>query len=49
MKLCWLKCVLDGQLYRFTGIADTDTGIEDNVVINENIQKQLIIVILTFS
>ena len=29
--------VLDGQLYRFTGIADT--GIEDNVVINESIKK----------
>ena len=37
MKLCILKCVLDSQLYRSTGIADT--GIEDNVVINENIQK----------
>ena len=32
-----LKCVLDRQLYRFTGIVDT--GIEDNVLINENIQK----------
>ena len=37
MKLYVLKCVLDGELYRFTGIADN--GIEDNVVINENIQK----------
>ena len=37
MKLCVIKCVLDGQLYRFTGKADT--GIEDNIVINENIQK----------
>ena len=37
MKLRVLKYVLDGQLYRFTGIVDT--VIEDNVVINENIQK----------
>ena len=33
MQLCVLKYVLD----RFTGIVGT--GIEDNVVINENIQK----------
>ena len=37
MKLCLLKYILDGQLYRFTGIVDT--GIKDNLVINENIQK----------
>ena len=47
MKLRVLKCVLDGQLYRFTGTVDT--AIEDNVVINENIQKWLIISILNFS
>ena len=32
-----LKCVLDDSFYRFTGVADT--GIENNVAINENIQK----------
>ena len=37
MKLCVLRCVMGGWLYRSTGIADT--GIEDNVLINENIQK----------
>ena len=43
MQLCELKCVLD----RFTGIVGT--GINDNVIIDENIQKWLIIVIMTFS
>ena len=37
MKLCELKSVLGGYLYRFTSIVDT--GIDDNVVIKENIQR----------
>ena len=37
MKVCVLKRVLGGWLYRFTGIADT--GIDDNAVIDKNIQK----------
>ena len=37
MKLPVLKCVLDDQLYRFTGTVDT--AIEDNVVINEVINN----------
>ena len=40
MKLCVLKCILDGYLCRLTGIVDK---IEDNVI-NEKTQKQLIIV-----
>ena len=36
-KLCVLKCVLNAYLYRFTVIVDT--GIDDNIVINENNQK----------
>ena len=37
MKLCVLKCVLNDWLNHFNGIVDT--GIEDNIVINEKIQK----------
>ena len=37
MKLCELKPVLSGYLYRFISIVDT--GIDDNVVIKENIQR----------
>ena len=37
MNLHVLKFVSDGQLYHFTGIVNT--VIDDNVVINENIQK----------
>ena len=37
MKLCELKSVLGGYLYRFISIVDT--GIDDNVVIKESIQR----------